>query len=151
MKIILATDGSIYSQTAAKEAAGQFPANAEVHIISAYEKTSLLMHTEPHGALREFYAEVDQKALKSAQDATEHAARILKGENQSLSISTAVVEGSAKNVILKEAEAFGADLIVVGSHGHGAVQRFLLGSVSQSVALHATCSVLIVRGKTKNN
>lgn len=50
-------------------------------------------------------------------------------------------------MILEEAEAFGADLIVVGSHGHGMLERFLLGSVSQAVALHASCSVEIVRGQ----
>ena len=38
-----------------------------------------------------------------------------------------------------------ADLIVVGSHGYGVWDRFLLGSVSQAVALHAKCSVEIVR------
>ena len=62
-----------------------------------------------------------------------------------LAISAVAIEGSAKSVILQEAERFGADLIVVGSHGHGAVASFLLGSVSQSVALHAKCSVEIVR------
>lgn len=40
----------------------------------------------------------------------------------------------------------GADLIVVGSHGGGALERFLLGSVSQQVLTHAPCSVLVVRG-----
>jgi nucleotide-binding universal stress UspA family protein len=56
-----------------------------------------------------------------------------------------ILPGSPKAVILEEAEAFGADLIVVGSHGHGALERFLLGSVSQAMTLHARCSVEIVR------
>jgi nucleotide-binding universal stress UspA family protein len=51
-------------------------------------------------------------------------------------------------VLLETAEAFGADLIVVGSHGHGKLDRFLMGSVAQAVALHATCSVEIVRRPT---
>jgi nucleotide-binding universal stress UspA family protein len=47
------------------------------------------------------------------------------------------MSGSPKRVILEEAEAFGADLIVVGSHGYGMVERFLLGS-SPGRALHAS-------------
>ena len=66
----------------------------------------------------------------------------------SMKITTEVLSGSPKRVILEEAEAFGADLIVVGSHGHGMVESFLLGSVSQAVALHAKCSVEIVRTPT---
>lgn len=52
---------------------------------------------------------------------------------------------------MEEAEAFNADLIVAGSHGHGGLERFLLGSVSQTVAAHAKCSVEIVRrrGRTQ--
>jgi nucleotide-binding universal stress UspA family protein len=46
-----------------------------------------------------------------------------------------------------EAEEWDADLIVVGSHGYQSWERMLLGSVSQSVAAHAECSVEIVRCK----
>lgn len=48
-------------------------------------------------------------------------------------------------MILEDAEAFGADLIVVGSHGHGMLECFLLGSVSQALSLRARCSVPFVR------
>jgi nucleotide-binding universal stress UspA family protein len=62
-----------------------------------------------------------------------------------LRVTAKVLSGSPKSVILDEAEAFGADLIIVGSHGLGVIERLLLGSVSQTVALHAKCSVEIVR------
>ena len=146
MKILLATDGSAHSKAAVEEVASRpFPLNTEVRIVSAYDKSSLTMHMEPMGALREYYAEIDQKAVKLAENATEHAAKILRKKNPTLTITTIVIEGSPKRVILKEAETFGADLIVVGSHGYGGVERFMLGSVSHAVSLHAKCSVEIVR------
>jgi nucleotide-binding universal stress UspA family protein len=46
------------------------------------------------------------------------------------------------------ADLWGADLIVVGSHGRRGVDRYLMGSVSEAVALHAHCSVEVVRGVT---
>lgn len=48
-------------------------------------------------------------------------------------------------LICSEAEKLSADLIVVGSHGYGAVKRVMLGPVSHAVSLHAKCSVEIVR------
>ena len=53
--------------------------------------------------------------------------------------------GSPREVILDEADHWGANLIVVGSHGYRGLTRFLLGSVSQAIASHAKCSVEIVR------
>ena len=146
MKILLATDGSAHSKIMIKELAGRaFAPNTKVRIISVYAKTSYMMKTMPMGALSEYYAKMDKTSLKFAEHAIESAAAVMSKKNPRLSISADAIEGSPKSVILKEAEKFGADLIVIGSHGHGVVAGFLLGSVSQSVALHAKCSVEIVR------
>jgi nucleotide-binding universal stress UspA family protein len=48
-------------------------------------------------------------------------------------------------VIVQEAEDSGADLIIVGTRGHNAAQRVLMGSVSTNVVHHAKCDVLVVR------
>ena len=146
MKILLATDGSAHSKAAVEEVAPRpFPPNTKVRIVSAYERTPLITTVEPMGVSQEFYAKADRYALKAAENTIENAAKIFRKKNPALTITTVVIEGSPKSVILKEAETFGADLIVVGSHGSGAVERFLLGSVSHAVSLHAKCSVEIVR------
>ena len=101
----------------------------------------------PMGGLTDYYDEADKMAKKFAEDAVKSAADLLQNKHPALFITTAVINGSPRKVILNEAEEFGADLIVVGSHGRGAIERFLLGSVSQAVALHAKCSVEIVRNR----
>jgi nucleotide-binding universal stress UspA family protein len=62
-------------------------------------------------------------------------------------IEAAAVErhGDAATMILDEAEARDADLIVVGTRGLGTGKRWLLGSVSTKVLHHANCNVLVVR------
>lgn len=60
-------------------------------------------------------------------------------------ITETVVDGFAKSAIVENAANWGADLIVMGSHGRGSVERFLLGSVSLAVLAQAPCSVAIVR------
>jgi nucleotide-binding universal stress UspA family protein len=124
------------------------PADTKVKIISVYEKAPY-MYRAPMGVLMEQYATADANSLKFAKNAIEKAAISIKNQNPELSIITAAIEGIPKKVIVDEAEAFDADLIIIGSHGYGAIDRFLLGSVSQSVALHAKCSVEIVRKKIK--
>lgn len=149
MKIILATDGSPFSETMVKDFARRpFAPNTKVKIISVYESDSL-MNIAPMGVMTQYYDNADANSLKFAEKAIEKAATIIKSRNPELTIITTAIEGVPKNVILEEAEMFGADLIILGSHGYGAIDRFLLGSVSQSVALHAKCSVEIVRKKIK--
>jgi nucleotide-binding universal stress UspA family protein len=63
----------------------------------------------------------------------------------SVRISTTVAEGNPAQVLLDAAE--GADLLVVGSRGHGGFTGALLGSVSQHCAGHSPCPVVIIRGK----
>jgi nucleotide-binding universal stress UspA family protein len=54
-------------------------------------------------------------------------------------------EDKPYHVILNEAEAWQADMIVVGSHGRSGFDRVIMGSVSEAVALHAKCSVEVIR------
>jgi len=60
-----------------------------------------------------------------------------------IKIERPVVEGAAAAVLVEESR--GADLLVVGSRGHGGFAQLLLGSVSQQCAHHAECPVVIVR------
>jgi nucleotide-binding universal stress UspA family protein len=54
-------------------------------------------------------------------------------------------EGDAATEILAAADAFKADMILMGTHGRTGLTRLVLGSVARNVLQHATCSVLIVR------
>lgn len=70
---------------------------------------------------------------------------MISKRSPALKVSTHVSQGSPKEEIVEQAERWHADLVMVGSHGHGPLGRFLLGSVASSVAVHAPCSVEIVR------
>lgn len=136
MKILIGVDDSIFSQAAVEAVARRnYDAGTEIKLVSAVEP---LMNAEYDGRTEVNVYELARKAIDRAIDT------LRSGKNQ-FEITTEIVEGSPKHVILDEAEAWGADLIVVGSHGRRGLQRFLLGSVSQAVALHAPCSVEIVR------
>jgi nucleotide-binding universal stress UspA family protein len=58
---------------------------------------------------------------------------------------TTLPTGAPAATILREAEAHGSDLVVVGARGLGALERIALGSVSEAVLRHASCPVLVVR------
>lgn len=146
MKVLLATDGSKHSEAAVDEIVHRhFPADAEVRVISVVELPSSPVAVPWAGV--DFNDEMEQSARELARAAVDKAAAKLREGDEAgkPKVTTEVLSGSPKQVILEEAETFGADLIVVGSHGHGAIERFLLGSVSQAISLHAKCSVQIVR------
>jgi nucleotide-binding universal stress UspA family protein len=146
MKVLLAIDNSEYSKAAIDEVAKRlFPPSSEVRIVSVYKKSTQILEMDPMGTLREYFSELEQIAVKSAKELTANAAELLHNENPELLVSINVIGGSPKRLIIEEAESFGADIIVLGSHGYGALESFLLGSVAQSVVLHAKCSVEIVR------
>jgi nucleotide-binding universal stress UspA family protein len=59
-------------------------------------------------------------------------------------VTQEVLEGDAAAVLIRESA--GADLLVIGSRGHGGFAEALLGSVGQHCVHHATCPVVIIRG-----
>jgi nucleotide-binding universal stress UspA family protein len=86
------------------------------------------------------------------RDADEHAAmaRTIDAmaaplHERGLAVSSVITAGDPKQVLLDEAEHWGADGLFVGARGLSRVERFLLGSVSAAVAARAHCSVEVVR------
>ena len=148
MKILIATDGSDYSKAAVNSVAERpWPQGSEVKIISAME-IPYAPATEAWVLPDSYYSELGRVAREQAEAAVKDAVeRIESGKASGLEIITKIISGSAREAILDEAERWGADLIVLGSHGYSGWQRFLLGSVSHAVATHAHCSVEIVRQK----
>ncbi|MFL6282225.1 MAG: universal stress protein [Pyrinomonadaceae bacterium] len=146
MKIILATDGSPCSDTAVNEVARMpLPADTQVRVINVVEPPAPLV-AEPFVGVVGYFEEAERICREQARETVERAAaRLQTGRGVAVQVSTEVLTGSPKRTIVEEAESWGADLIVVGSHGYKSWERMLLGSVSQAIAAHARCSVLIVR------
>ena len=65
--------------------------------------------------------------------------------SKGLKVTTKVEQGDSKSGIIDAASKWRAELIIIGSHGRKGLDRFLMGSVAESVARHAPCSVEIVR------
>jgi nucleotide-binding universal stress UspA family protein len=87
-------------------------------------------------------AEVLAEADRTVQDARSRLAR------PNLSVEAAVLRGRPAMAIVDRARDMRADLIIVGSLGHGAIETMLLGSVSAEVIDHAPAPVLVVRGRS---
>ena len=67
-----------------------------------------------------------------------------KLQNYGIDAESLLVQGAAVEVILDEASKLNIDLIVVGSHGHGAVYHLVVGSVSEGVLHRSSCPVLVI-------
>ncbi len=148
MRILLATDGSKYSSAAVEECCRWFAGgeNPAIRIISVIEPPTPIP-IEPFAVSGEYYAEAQTALSEQAKGAVERAEKLIveRFTAANLDVETAVVTGNPTKAIVEEAKRYGADLIILGSHGYGFWERILLGSVSNAVAHHAPCSVLLVR------
>lgn len=146
MRILLATDGSNSCKVAVDEICKRpWPAGTRVKIISVAPVLTLA-EADPYRLLgAAIHSEMIEKDRAQAAHVVESTAEEIRSRAPELHVETETFDGSPKQVIVEEAERWEADLIILGSHGHGPVKRFLLGSTAQSVALHAHCSVEIAR------
>lgn len=144
MKILLATDGSKYSEAATRVVATTIAAkNAEVLIVQAVEP---FLYSTPPQMAPGYAPELAGKREEQMKEAKASVAATAKAlQAAGFAVNTRVVEADPRTAILDVAEESRVDLIVLGSQGRRGLQRFLLGSVAESVARHARCSVLIVR------
>lgn len=148
MKILLAVDGSDCSDAAVEAFTRRpWPPESEVKVITAAE-VPVPVGMEPWAVSANYFAELDKSVREAAQAVIDSALLKLKTiADKTLKVSSEIIQGPPRQVIVDEAEDWGADLIVMGSRGLGAWNRLLLGSVSSAVIHHAKCSVEIVRSR----
>ena len=145
MKSLLAVDGSDGNRAALEQAIVRpWPPKTEIRVVSVAH-TYVPIVAGPAFTLAAVRHELLERDRERASRDVDEAAKVIRASASKLNVTSKALEGVPKEVILDEAERWGADLIVLGSHGHGDVKRFLLGSVTQAVVLHAACSVEVVR------
>jgi nucleotide-binding universal stress UspA family protein len=146
MKILLAVDGSASSDAAVDELLRRpWPSKSDLRVITVVE-SPLVTGMDPWAVPPDYLESIEKAIRRSAGKVIENAlAKLKKIEGETFRITSEIIQGSPKQVIVEEAESWGADLIVMGSRGLGAWDRLMLGSISSSVVHHAKCSVEVVR------
>ncbi len=136
-KLLLATDLSEASVAATDEA---------FELARRLDATLLIVSVIDPGTLRRPGARPGTR-MDQVRDRREQVAQALveRGRTEGVTVSFLVWEGDPGDMIVEAAEAEHVDMVLVGSHGRGAVGRFFLGSVSEHVVRHAPCPVLVVR------
>jgi nucleotide-binding universal stress UspA family protein len=147
MKIIFAVDGSDESrQAVAAVAARPWPKPTMVRVLSVWQSPYVLATSSEAmsgAALEQVATELEQEARRVVT-ATVDLLRACE-----FTLEPVVRRGDAKREIVADAEEWQADLIILGSHGHSGIGRWLLGSTAEFVVRHAPCSVEVIRSRAQ--
>lgn len=140
MKLLVATDFSPQSKQVLRIAR---------RIGAALSAQLWLIHVAAPEAPFKSYGAGERQGRKEIADGYREERRLVHEAAESLreaglDATGLTVQGTPAKKILAQAGELGADMIVIGSHGFGAVSRLLLGSVSGKVLKKASCPVLIV-------
>lgn len=140
-KILVPTDFSEHSTNAVRygaELAARF--GAELHLIHVVETTPIAYGEGAVFVSPETEAELEAAASKQLDDLQIEPA-------DDVQVIRTVNAGNPFVEIVRYAKDSTSDLIVIGTHGRGAIAHMLLGSVAERVVRKAPCPVLVVRGE----
>ena len=144
MRILLAIDGSPSSIQARDLVASlSVPSGSSVTLLTAYD-IPVAWFGDPLTSGDAGLAEAEEVVRRDADATLPRLAAPFS--RRDWSVDRRVVRGRAPGVIVEAAAELDADLIVLGSRGHGPIASMLLGSVSAEVVERASCSVLVARG-----
>jgi nucleotide-binding universal stress UspA family protein len=150
MKVLVAYDGSDCAQAALDDArVAGLPAEAECLVLTVAE--NWLPPPSSYAMVATNFAAGVAEHVRELQREAEGAAAQLGRHFPQWAVRAETVTGSPARMILETAEAWGADLIFVGSHGRTALGRFFLGSVSNKVATEAHTAVRVARGRLEED
>jgi nucleotide-binding universal stress UspA family protein len=137
--VVVGVDGSAASRTALTWAAAEAADHgADLVVVNVWEHTLL----PPAGSVSVSEHYVTDPSQRTAGDLVQVIKEEL-GEQPAVRVQPRVKQGSPAKVLIDESAT--ADLLVVGTRGHGGFAGLVLGSVSQHVAAYAQCPVTVVR------
>lgn len=141
-RVLLATDGSAYSEAAARSVAERpWPNGTEFKVVSVVDE--MIPAMDPSYGAGEVMGRMLDENKKQCEEAVRSTHKVVTGAG--LAATTSVLAGTPKWRIIDAAKDWNADLVVLGSHGRRGLTRVLLGSVSEAVAMNAPCSVEVIR------
>ena len=144
-RILVAVDGSHTAELALQEAIKLVKEHqAQLRVVHVVDEVSLNWpESGDFEAFKETFRKSSRKILEKVDAEMRKAG--MTAETKMLEIET--FGHRVADMIAAEAEAWPADLIVIGTHGRSGLHRLLLGSVAEGVARVATKPVLLIRGK----
>ena len=141
-RFVVGVDGSEESRAALRWSADEAVARgARLDVVCAWDL--------PFSGLATSYSPAPaglpdpREVARRAESALDQTLREVLADDAPLDIERVVEAGDPATVLLRRSE--GADLLVVGSRGHGGFSRLLIGSVSEKCVRYATCSVVVIR------
>jgi len=136
-KILIATDGSKYTQSAIRKG---------IEIARAYHsKVYALYVIDTRALITANGMPAPQNIFAILEDEGRYAVRQVKDAAGGVDVETHVLAGHPSSVIVRFAEEHDVSLIVTGTLGKSGIEQLLLGSVADSVLRHAPCPVLVVK------
>lgn len=160
MKLLVCYDGSNCSEAALDDLVrAGLPGEGKALVLSVAEvwlpppgRNGNITGIKPTAEIERIiqkHREMAEKKVAEAHSLANRARERLQNILPQWEISAGATYGSPAWEALTRADKFKPDLIVVGSHGHSAFSRFILGSISQKVLTEAHCSVRVARGRVE--
>jgi nucleotide-binding universal stress UspA family protein len=146
MRVLVAIDGSECADVAVDLVGGlDWPSGTEIEVVEVVPAGIAVFGGPWPPAAPVDTSMIDRSIREQADLDLKTAVEKLAAPGRTVSMLTAT--GRAGDTIVSTAEQAGAQLIVVGSRGHGTLETMLLGSVSSEVIDHAHVPVLLARGR----
>jgi nucleotide-binding universal stress UspA family protein len=146
MKILLAIDTSPDAGQTVDKVCRMFPpADTTVVVLSAVGENEPETIPSPvlMASVAQNLAVLAEDLVRAHQETAVRAVATLRGAG--FTATAQVAFGDPRHVLVQAARTYGADMIVVGCHGHSAAHRLLVGSVASHLVHHAPCDLLVVR------
>ena len=145
MRVLIAFDGSAGAAQAVALGEGiDWPAGSMIRVVSVMEPTTLQLLPWAMGAAAAPVLGQDVIASIEAEQSTV-VGRLSAPDRV---VDSVLLRDRPASGLVDQAQSFSADLVIVGSRGHGTIASLLLGSVSAEVVDHAPCPVLVARRPT---